>query len=99
LVFLARTKREEGLKRCITSVDRKPRTAVAKKDDPDEGNRSRSIFPVHRILGMLPLASCNSPLGALRNRYKYLMALIERLFFSTGREWRKFLAIIDVRDW
>jgi hypothetical protein len=27
------------------------------------------------------------------------MAMIERLCFSSGQEWRKFLAIIEVREW
>ncbi len=44
-----------------------------------------------------PLVMC--PPGAYRNRYKYLMAMIERLCFSSGREWRKFLQIIEVREW
>jgi hypothetical protein len=37
--------------------------------------------------------------GAFRNRYKYLMARIERLCFPSGQEWRKFLEIIVVREW
>jgi hypothetical protein len=40
-----------------------------------------------------------APPGALRNRYKYLIAMIETLRFPTLREKRKFSQIIEVREW
>jgi hypothetical protein len=51
------------------------------------------------ILGKLLDASSVAPAVAYRNRYKYLMAMIERLCFSSRQEWRKFLAIMEVREW
>jgi hypothetical protein len=39
------------------------------------------------------------PPGAIRNRYKYLIAMIETLRFPTFREKRKFSRIIEVREW
>jgi hypothetical protein len=74
------------------------RIAVSRKNDPEESKPSKGGFLGLSILGMLRCASSNAPSGAYRNGYKYLMAMIERLFFSTEREWRKFLTIIDVRE-
>src|SRR5216683_4179786 len=48
---------------------------------------------------MLLDASSVAPAVAYRDRYKYLMTMIERLCFSSSREWRKFLAIMEVREW
>jgi len=41
----------------------------------------------------------DAPFGACRNRYKYLMAKIERLCFSSGQEWRKFHQIMKGFEW
>jgi hypothetical protein len=34
-----------------------------------------------------------------KNRYKYVIAMIERLCFPSVHEWRKFLQIMEVREW
>jgi hypothetical protein len=52
----------------------------------------------YRYVSHFRKADCaisDAPLGACGNRYKYLMAKIERLCFSSGQEWRKFLQIME----
>ena len=54
------------------------------KAEREDGKRSKRVFLLIPVLGMFLCAAWNAPLGAFRNRYKYLMAMIERLFFSSG---------------
>jgi hypothetical protein len=64
--------------------------------------RREAIAMESRCISHFRKAACaisDAPLGAYRNRYKYLMAKIERLCFSSGQEWRKFLQIVEGLEW
>jgi hypothetical protein len=54
------------------------------KAEREDGKRSKRVFPIIPVLGMFLCAAWNEPPRAFRNKYKYLMAMIERLFFSSG---------------
>jgi hypothetical protein len=66
---------------------------------PHEGNVFKCDFAPVPVLGGLLCAISEAPPGACRNRYKFLMAKIERLCFSSGQEWRKFLQNMEGLEW
>ena len=80
--------------RLFACLERRFRIRMTRRREPIEMQ-----FLMHSHFRKAARSISDAPIGACRNRYKYLMAKIERLCFSSGQEWRKFLQIMEGLEW